>query len=141
METNDSTPQVSVYPSRSQLTEMEPGEIRKEIELTLAEIDSTIDQLKEAASPQALRTKAVAGVKRRMGDAVGEALRATGERTYRLGATVATGMRRNPAPVAIVSAGVLLAGVAFAWRRHALRAMRPAPRSASEVLRCWLQGL
>lgn len=140
METNDLTPSLSVYPSQAQLTEMEPGDIRKEIELTLAEIDSTIDQLKEAASPQALKAKAMASVKRRVGEAVHKVGTTVGSGVRSGVRSVGSGVRSNPVPLA-VSAGALLAGLAFAWRKRALRAMRPAPQTVSDHLRCWLQGL
>lgn len=114
----------SAYPSRETLSEMDVGELRQEIERTMSDIDHTIDALKAAASPEALKARAFATVKRRASD---------------MGSRVTETLHSNPIPTAIA---VFLLGGSMIWmmRRRAQRAALPPPPSTpSEYLRAWLR--
>jgi len=88
---------------RDSLRDKEPGEIREEIEKTLGALAETVDELKAAIAPDALREKAKVAAQRR--------IRQTGLATARL-------LRDYAAPLALVGFGL---GIVLAIRSSTCR--------------------
>lgn len=115
-----------VYPSRASLSEMNVREIREEIDRTLSDIDVTLDALKAAASPQAIKAKAVAQVK---------------ERAANVWAGVLNSLRANPLPA--IAATLAIGGGMVMLRRRRARLALPPPsplRELEQRVEAWLRS-